>query len=497
MQVVWFKRDLRVLDHHPLFEASQNGEVLPIYITEPSIWEQKDLSARHYQFVLESLDDLSKQLQYLGGQLFIAIAEMEDVLHAIYDFYGPFQLLAHEEHGTPETYARDLRVHKWMADRGLSFKEFRGMGVTRRLKSRDVFQKHWDSFMSKEIVPKPAFIKCPSTVPNLFSISLETLMFFQVKGQRLQRGQHGGETRAHEILTSFLENRYKQYNFHISKPAKSAISCSRLSPYLAWGNISIRYVVQETKKLLNGRITSFYKRQLEAFLSRLHWHCHFIQRIEDDSTITHIAINPFFDAARKNWDEALFRKWYFGQTGIPLVDASMRCLHQTGWINFRSRAMVVSFVCNTLLLDWRRPALGLAQLFLDYEPGIHFSQMQMQSGTTGFNTIRIYNPIKMAKEHDPDGAFIRQYVPELRQVPNEFIHEPWLYPRFHELGYPEPIVNIQEANGKARKVLYSIKQSAEARNIAKAQLKKHGSRLFKGRQRAKPSNYTQLELDLD
>lgn len=497
MHVVWFKRDLRVLDHQPLFEAHQHGDVLPIYIVEPSIWEQKDLSARHFQFVLESLEDLSKNIQSLSGQLFLAIAEMEDILQAIYDTYGPFRLLAHEEHGTPETFARDIRVHQWMAEKNLIFTEFQGMGVTRRLSSRDHFQINWEAYMTKEIIPIPSSLKTPAKVPALLTNSLEAIQNFHVKGSRIQFGQLGGETEAHNVLTSFFQQRFKHYNFHISKPYQSATSCSRLSPYIAWGNISMRYVVQETRKLLHGNVTTFYKKQLEAFLSRLHWHCHFIQRIEDDANITTQSINPAFDTIRNDWDEALFRKWYFGQTGIPLVDAAMRCLHQTGWINFRSRAMVLSFVCNTLLLDWRRPALGLAQLFLDYEPGIHFSQVQMQAGTTGFNTIRVYNPVKMGKDHDADGAFIRHFVPELRSVPNDFIHEPWLYPRFHELQYPTPIVEIQQANKQARNMLYSVKQSNEAKSIAKVALKKHGSRLFKGNKKSKTANSTQLQLELD
>lgn len=495
LNVVWFKRDLRTLDHRPLFEASKHGEILPIYITEPSIWSEKDLSARHYQFVIESLADLSNHLTQLGGQLFMAIAEMEDVLQVIYEYYGPFRLFAHQEHGTPETYARDLRVHKWMKERGLIFEEFQSMGVTRRLTSRNYFQTNWEAFMNGDIVQTPASIEIPNQVPALLTTSLEQLARFQVKGKPIAFGQRGGEMMAHEIFDSFLRERYQTYNLHISKPLQSATSCSRLSPYLAWGNISIRYVVQKSYEALDGNIISFYCKQLEAFISRLHWHCHFIQRIEDETTITTTTLNPAFDSLRDEWDEVAFRKWYFGQTGIPLVDAAMRCLHQTGWLNFRSRAMVVSFVCNTLMLDWRRPALGLAQLFLDYEPGIHFSQMQMQSGSTGFNTIRIYNPIKMGKEHDPDGAFIRQFVHELREVPNDYIHEPWLYPRFAELNYPPPMVDIQQANRKARDVLYSVKKSTTAREHAKKQLEKHGSRMYRTRKRKQPSS-EQLEFDL-
>ncbi len=149
----------------------------------------------------------------------------------------------------------------------------------------------------------------------------------------------------------------------------------------------------------------------------------------------------------------------------------------------------------TLLLDWRKPGHALAGLFLDYEPGIHYSQIQMQSGTTGFNTIRIYNPVKQGIDHDPDGAFIKRFVPELRSIPVSFIHQPWQLPNFNELDYPSPIVDIPSANKKARDLLWSIKQTDEAKSTAQKQLKKHGIRKRKEKEREQQTE-EQLSLDL-
>jgi deoxyribodipyrimidine photo-lyase len=164
---------------------------------------------------------------------------------------------------------------------------------------------------------------------------------------------------------------------------------------------------------------------LAAFEGRLHWHCHFIQKLESEPSIEFENLHRACDGLRENdFDAERFEAWRAGHTGFPLVDACMRALQAGGWINFRMRAMLVSFSSYQVWLHWRQPARALARLFTDYEPGIHYSQVQMQSGTTGINTLRIYNPVKQSQDHDPEGAFIRRWVPELADVPTDWIHSP-------------------------------------------------------------------------
>jgi deoxyribodipyrimidine photo-lyase len=460
LQVVWLKRDIRIFDHAPLARAAAAGPVLIFYVLEPSIWQAGDLSKRHLAWVIESLRALEFELGKRNAHILYTVGEMEPILASIYEAYGEFRLLAHEEHGTPWTYARDRKVHQWMKARGLVFEEFQPFGVTRRLPSRNQFNTLWRAYIEQPIIPAPTQFVMGERIPAGFSRDMRAFADVDVPGDWVKAGlaQRGGEHEAHKQLKHFLNGTYRNYLNSISSPSKAERNGSRLSPYLAWGNLSLRYVVQQSEEVLDRGVEQWAQKAMLAFLSRCHWHCHFIQRIEDEPEIATRTINPVFDTIRTEWDEAAFQRWATGTTGVPLIDAGMRALHETGWVNFRMRAILLSFVCNTLMLDWRRPAEHLARLFLDYEPGIHYSQVQMQAGVTGFNTIRIYNPLKQAEDHDPDGTFVRKYG-----------HHPEL----------QPMVDVEQANRIARDLLWGVKRRTETRHHAQQALEKHGSRARK------------------
>ena len=466
INIVWLKRDIRTQDHLPLQMAETAAlPYIIIFIFEPTIIAHSDTSLRHLQFQYHSIKKMNTVLNQYNKKVEVFYAEAIDVFDLIVSQYKINTIFSYQETGVDVTFQRDKQMKNWFNANDTYWQEFQRDGIVRGSKNRDGWDKQWYAIMLSPIVKNDYEKVGAIEVKHSFIIPENLIEELENYPSQFQPA---GEDIAFRYLQSFVNERGKNYSKHISKPLESRVSCGRISPYLSWGNISIKQAYQF---VYAAKSNSSFKFTFQNFLTRLKWHCHFMQKFEVECSYETQCINAGYELLEHTKNEEYINAWKQGKTGYPLIDACMRCLQQTGWINFRMRAMLVSFFCHHLYQDWRDGVYHLAQLFLDYEPGIHYPQFRIQAGTTGINTIRIYNPIKQSQDHDPKGLFIKKWVPELANVPEEFIHEPWkmtaieqaLYNTLIGKDYPNPIVDLETSGKIARANIWSHRNNEEVR----------------------------------
>lgn len=478
INVVWLKRDLRLEDNEAIFNALTSGKrTLLLYAFETMLTEDNHYSERHWNFIKESIRDLNEQLKPYNSIIFTVEADIITTINQLMERYTIRDVYSHQETGILVTYNRDKLFKRFCKNNLITWHENINNGVQRGLKDRELWTEKCNAYF--EIEPL-AFSPKDNQLLSIQDIeALEDLIATpSLETPKDAPFQKGGRAMGLKYLDSFLDKRYMNYMFHISKPELARTGCSRISPYIAWGNLSIREVYRKAYLL---KKTAQNKKPLEAFMSRLRWQSHFIQKFEMEHTMENESINKGYQKLKKDISEAYQTAWKTGQTGYPLIDACMRCLNETGYLNFRMRALVVSFFTHNLWQPWQAASKHLSQMFLDFEPGIHFPQLQMQAGETGTNMLRIYNPIKNSLEHDPDALFIKKWVPELQHLETPFVHEPYLMTEMEQqlydfhLGkdYPFPIVDMEKTRKKASNTLWNLRKNKKVQEESRRILKKH------------------------
>lgn len=562
MDVVWLKKDLRLHDHAPLSQIATGGNCRPcliLYLYEPDQLCEKTVHGSHVAFVNEGLLDLDLRLSgrdSIAGDaidvyrhqfqcITVCHAGAAFTLRTLHQQRPIHQILCHMETSHLKSFARDKAVRRWCRSNNVPIKEFNQTGVTRCLSSRDDFTSNFNRYLDQLMPETPSPEQLQEMRRRLINVDAEGVQLHgrclsplnpadmqeipvEHRHDRVNR-QYGGECKALYMFQSFLSHRGANYSSGISSPNTSWTTGSRLSPYLTWGNISLRYVIVNSKRRQEelravkkvSSSPSPWLRSLASFQSRMHWRSHFMQKLESQPSLEIEDLCPTFSQLRRqphDFCQEYYDAWCQGRTGFPFVDACMRCLIDCGWLNFRMRAMLVSFATYNLWLDWRKISCHLARVFLDYEPGIHYPQLQMQAGTTGINAMRVYNVTKQGKDQDPSGIFIRRYIPELQNVPDEYIHEPYNMPasvqkkfmvtigngddKVTRLGfqplkqmlsgaheetdetnisyYPSPIVDERASSKIAKDKLSAVRKQESTKAEAEQVFLKHGSRRSRG-----------------
>lgn len=502
MNVFWMHRDCRLQDNPALVAAASAPVPLCIlYIYDNAHLSSETFHQSHLRFINHGLQCLHTRLQKQRGQVTFREGHALQVFKQIHHT-NPISAI-HVNAIVPNHQERQTRadVRQWAQHVHIIWNESPIPGIVSTGRPTVGWAQHWLRDMHKPVpkLPQPlnfvsTHVLCPGTLLEPHQLSA-----LKYRGER-PHAQIGGELKAASVLDHFLYQTGKHYSSALSSPVTAWHACSRLSPYLAWGHISLRTVFQalhnrqqqlreQNKQAKRSKPADPWLKSMSAFGARLRWRSHFAQKLYDDPQMqTRNACHAYDGLRESEWRQHMFQAWISGRTGFPIVDACMRALHQSGWINFRMRAMLVSFASYTLWLDWKRLASPLARLFLDYEPGIHYPQLQMQAGTTGVNALRIYNVTKQLLDHDPEGQFVRRYVPELCRVPNQYLAEPSSMALHAQVAagcrtgvdYPSPIVDASEAYKSARRRFSEIRNKETTRKAATAVYDKHGSR--RGRQ---------------
>ncbi len=478
--IVWLRRDLRVSDNAALHHACEQAEsVIPLFILDPFILDRADTGAARVTFLLDAMAVLDANLQKRGGRLIVRRGRTPDVLlKAVAEFGadGVFHQREFEPHGK----ARDEAVAKTLREMGKVCETFPGLALfepneilSQTSSTYTVFGPYKKLWFSK---PADAPYPAPKHVPVPAEVVSEPLPTAQdLKFQTNQTFACGGEDAAKTLLTAFLKAKIGGYDS--ARDILGQEGTSRLSRHLHFGTLSPRSVVDAVRRLGKDKLSgqdaeAQTEHQAEpghtTFLSELAWRDFYLQILDHFPHVAEGAFRKQFNALEWENDEALFTAWKEGRTGYPIVDAAMRQLNEEAWMHNRGRMVVASFLTKDLLIDWRWGERYFMQKLVDGDQASNNGGWQWAAGT-GTDAqpfFRIFNPTSQGEKFDPDGMYVRRWVPELERVPAASIHQPWSLSQSEReyLGctdYPARIVDHKTQREKALAMYRKITKAAE------------------------------------
>lgn len=459
--LVWFRRDLRNFDHAALHHAlAQAGTVFCAFVLDREILDALPSRCdRRVEFILASLAELDAALRAQGGGLIVRHGEARKEIPRLAQELGVAAVYANHDY-EPQARARDEAVAQTLTRAGIGFVSFKDQVIFERSeiltqagKPYAVFTPYKNAWLrrvgnadlaSLDCQPRPGQLACPPQaqgIPALAEIGFSVSNFAQLA---LPAGMQGGQ----KLLERFLPH-LQAYHEARDFPAKPGVSY--LSTHLRFGTVSIRQLAR-TAWEQRGNLGA------DTWLNELIWREFYMQILWHRPDVVEHDFRPEYAALR--WEhgpaaDVLFAAWCKGRTGYPLVDAAMRQLAQTGYMHNRLRMLTASFLTKDLGIDWRRGERFFAQHLNDFDLAANNGGWQW-SASTGCDAqpwFRIFNPITQSKKFDPQGTFIRRYIPELARLPDTAIHAPWLAPVHVLTGagcligrdYPAPIVDHAQA----------------------------------------------------
>ncbi|HEY9659256.1 MAG TPA: deoxyribodipyrimidine photo-lyase [Allocoleopsis sp.] len=450
--IVWFRRDLRIADHAPLYRAALRGGVIPVFVFDRALLHHPETAVARVAFMLECLAALDQELRDRGGRLILRQGDPVQVLPDLVRETGAEGIYAYVDYERIYGRVRDARLNRALAEQGMKIRWFEPTAATGDLLLYPHYRDFWYSEMRSEQVPTPNRIDVP---PEVKSDVLPTLAELDWSADS-KPIPPGGTTAARHYLQEFLAEKVDRYYWQLSYPAAEATT--GLSPYLKFGVISVRECFQTAQQQEFNDFRANRSRQ--QLIARLRWGSGFAQRFRYLPQLELRSLYSVFDQAGWEFDEALYQAWQTGQTGFPIVDAAARCLQATGgWqqLNFRIRALYSSFLSNLLGMDWRYGALHFMQHLIDGDCPIDHYQWAMQAGVTHCvdkTWTRIYNPQQVAVDRcDPEGLFIKQWVPEVAHLSPAQLGLP---PSLKD--YPPPILDYKQARWRRVKQLEQQRQ---------------------------------------